>query len=1030
MRPLELRLRNFRSFFGGGHIFDFRERRLVGVVGPIGSGKSTILDAIAFALYGRTPRIGHATKSLIHQRSDHAAVSLRFEIDGAVWEAVRQLRRAGAGEHALYRLPGDEPGNEPVETVLLERTVNSRIEELLGLDYQGFGRSVLLAQGEFAEFLSARPAERDEVLKGVFGHDRIDAVRELAKEKTTAGRHAIEKLEIHLEHAEAARVRLGERQKDLSEADLRLEKLQAARPIFDERVEEVKTAEEAMKRAEARLGEFRDRAAELPDRLEGNRQAALTEHALAKRVEAARELEDASARLAEAEAIVASAEFRQREQRLSEAAELIVQLKARQDADEARLGELRSRTRDLPDQAGGAKQVGQTEHARAKRVEAVRELEDASARLAEAEAIVASAEFRQREQDLDKAVELIVQLKARQDAADQASEEVGLARDRVANGERSVDSYRWAVDRAHSEHEAARATAHKTDSDLRRAEKRSQDARHTDMAGSLRGRLTSGDKCPVCEQPVHRVPAMVGGDTASAEEAVERARSEREDSERWLRKAAGTVQASRAELEAARRQVSDSRNRVAEALVKEEKQCVLLDICCDELERLLGEGDPLARLGERRAALDSLAAAVAEARAVREVKRTVLDQATRHERRAQEGLSAMRTGILVLAEVIDSDLRVPAGNPEAIRSALTTLHDQWTRTTDQLNLTIADRQIEIDAASERLAEDKSYLDGLRAGVEEARWVRENARANLDRAIDLDQRMQGALSNLRARIAALATLLQIDFEIPEGDPGAVRSVLATLHDQWTRTTDQLNLTIADRQIEIDAASDRLTSLRAEHDVEDSIKVTLAEVKAVRRQVEADIEREAKLVDRVTGLADERRVWKESVRLNRRLVSDLTNSRFIRFLLDEERADLADLGSEHFERLSSGRYRFTEDGEFQVVDLNAADAVRRADSLSGGETFLASLGLALGLAEMVGRRGGRLDAFFLDEGFGTLDPEHLDLAMEGIESLVADHQRRLVVVVSHVPEVRRRIDDLIVLDKDGSTGDSVVVGGGGA
>ena len=104
------------------------------------------------------------------------------------------------------------------------------------------------------------------------------------------------------------------------------------------------------------------------------------------------------------------------------------------------------------------------------------------------------------------------------------------------------------------------------------------------------------------------------------------------------------------------------------------------------------------------------------------------------------------------------------------------------------------------------------------------------------------------------------------------------------------------------------------------------------------------------------------------------------------------------------------------------------VRRADSLSGGETFLASLALALGLAEMVGRRGGRLDAFFLDEGFGTLDPEHLDLAMGGIESLVTHREQRLVVVVSHVPELRRRIEDLLELDKHPVTGDSLLVRGG--
>jgi exonuclease SbcC len=157
----------------------------------------------------------------------------------------------------------------------------------------------------------------------------------------------------------------------------------------------------------------------------------------------------------------------------------------------------------------------------------------------------------------------------------------------------------------------------------------------------------------------------------------------------------------------------------------------------------------------------------------------------------------------------------------------------------------------------------------------------------------------------------------------------------------------------------------------------------------------------------------------------IASDLTDSRFVRYLLDEERSRLAALGSEHFERLSSGRYRFSENGKFDILDLTAADAERKADSLSGGETFLASLALALALAEMVARTGGRLDAFFLDEGFGSLDPEHLDLAMEGIEALVAGGSDRLVVVVSHVPEMRQRLEDLIILDRDPRTGDTKVM-----
>jgi exonuclease SbcC len=160
---------------------------------------------------------------------------------------------------------------------------------------------------------------------------------------------------------------------------------------------------------------------------------------------------------------------------------------------------------------------------------------------------------------------------------------------------------------------------------------------------------------------------------------------------------------------------------------------------------------------------------------------------------------------------------------------------------------------------------------------------------------------------------------------------------------------------------------------------------------------------------------------------RLSEDLRPSRFLAFLLEEERAELAELASMHLDLLTDGGYRFAADDSFDIADLNAAGAIRKSDSLSGGETFLASLALALALAQMVARGGGRLDAFFLDEGFGSLDPDHLDRAKGGIGRLVAQDEHRLVVLVSHVAEMREAVEDLIVLDKDEATGDSIVVSG---
>jgi exonuclease SbcC len=185
------------------------------------------------------------------------------------------------------------------------------------------------------------------------------------------------------------------------------------------------------------------------------------------------------------------------------------------------------------------------------------------------------------------------------------------------------------------------------------------------------------------------------------------------------------------------------------------------------------------------------------------------------------------------------------------------------------------------------------------------------------------------------------------------------------------------------------------------------------------IERTIEAGADLTDRMEAA-------RTDLALSQRLRDDLQPSRFLAWLLGEERAALAELASVHLEALTDGDFRFTDDETFHIVDVNAGGTVRAPDSLSGGETFLASLALALALAEMVTRGGSRLDSFFLDEGFGSLDPEHIELAMRGVEHLVTGADR-LVMLVSHVEQMHALIEDLIVLDKDETTASSRIVSG---
>jgi exonuclease SbcC len=161
-----------------------------------------------------------------------------------------------------------------------------------------------------------------------------------------------------------------------------------------------------------------------------------------------------------------------------------------------------------------------------------------------------------------------------------------------------------------------------------------------------------------------------------------------------------------------------------------------------------------------------------------------------------------------------------------------------------------------------------------------------------------------------------------------------------------------------------------------------------------------------VKRRKGLAEEVVQLEDRARLFKTLALELRADRLVAFLQAEALQVLAAAGSDRLASLSDDRYRLVcRDDEFLVVDTWNGDEERSVRTLSGGETFLASLALALALAEQARSLSvtdrARLDSLFLDEGFGTLDPETLRTVVDAIEQLAGDG--RLVGVITHVPEL---------------------------
>jgi len=163
MRPLSLDLQGFTCYRDPQPTLDLSMLSLFAITGPTGAGKSSVLDAITFALYGRVPRMGGASvKDLISHGRDRMTVTLRFAVRDRQFLVTRVVRRSTtAGSCQLDEIVGGL--STPVASGA--REVAAAVERLVGLDYEAFTHAVILPQGEFARFLKGDPSQRRRILQ-------------------------------------------------------------------------------------------------------------------------------------------------------------------------------------------------------------------------------------------------------------------------------------------------------------------------------------------------------------------------------------------------------------------------------------------------------------------------------------------------------------------------------------------------------------------------------------------------------------------------------------------------------------------------------------------------------------------------------------------------------------------------------------------------------------------------------------------------------------------------------------------------
>ena len=237
MRPLRLEVKGFTAFRDPAEI-DFTGFDVFAIAGPTGSGKSSLLDAMTYALYGRVERVGDRVGQLISQGQPRMAVTLEFEVGTDRYRVTRSTPAKGATKILLERLTDGEwqQAGDGADRV---KPAESLIVRTIGLTYDGFTRSVLLPQGRFAEFLVGDPKKRRDILTELLGlslfrrmAERANVISKKAADeaKWTADMLEQEFADVTREAVKEARslqVAAGRREQSLLEARERVAKLLA-----------------------------------------------------------------------------------------------------------------------------------------------------------------------------------------------------------------------------------------------------------------------------------------------------------------------------------------------------------------------------------------------------------------------------------------------------------------------------------------------------------------------------------------------------------------------------------------------------------------------------------------------------------------------------------------------------------------------------------------------------------------------------------------------------------------------------------
>jgi exonuclease SbcC len=961
---VKLELQGFTAF-RDHQVVSFEDLDLFVITGPTGAGKTSLLDAMIYALFGAVPRMGaRGLTDLISQGLTEARISLEFASGSDRYRVARRLPRRGASSATFERAEGEEWRNDVEGSGV--RAVESRVVELLKLDFDAFTRAVVLPQGEFQRFLRGDVGERRTILTALLGLDHYVRMGAEARRRGSKLEVSVETTQNILsdQYADATPERVKEAEESrerASERVARLEEALATAVNLDGRATDLGTVRESASRLKNTLAEM---ATVLEEKAQACEQTKTDEAELRATVSGA-----------ENHCNKTQAELNRAQHRLGELIEqygTLEDLVRAETAVETRqqcsedLGRMRERLEELSRELADLEDEAQKERTQ------VAELEASYERLL--------ADSREATEKSERAKEDSRALGEQLAKAEAATRESGEAEQEL-NG--CVYRSARAVE--------AKAAANEQAGD---AELAYQTVSGQQMAAVLAQHLEAGEPCPVCHQVLETAPEV---DEHVAEElsAAETRRSRAQEA-----------------LEGATEEEIKAR-------AAQEGAELLLSQAGDALVDALGDAGSLEMLRDKAATAERLAKSRGEESATLQAR---VDTTV-------ESLASHRLTAATLTSLISergSGKTQLADDCEELQRRVDTA-------TELLRARFG-KTIPPDPG-DQLRQQRETLQSVLNGVGEALQALNTAQTALQQATGALNALQHRISELDSSIAALrerceaaaeavvTTLNSID---ADGESAALpvstelRDVHARMLLDWCgRAEDALAAADATCEQSLTALDAELVSLAAAHEVEvaghetplNAIRTAEQMARDQRIRCEEAARQAAERLEQRAQLTASIAENESEILVLRTLATELRQDRFVQFIIQQTLDLLAVRASDELTRISAERYSLnSHEGEFYVIDHVNADEQRSVKTLSGGETFLASLSLALALSQHVGDLAGeglgaKLDAVFIDEGFGALDPDTLEDVIDALERLREGDL--MVGVITHVPALAERI-----------------------